>query len=134
VAKTGQPLDVLRTAPRETEAAWRLLTQAIRRHGVPATIPSDGSEANAAAIKRDNEAHGTHISIRQGNYWPNSVDQDQRAIQRVTRLMRGFKAFEAAQRRLVGMELMHRLQQGQLVSAAGVEGFTPAEQCSLLAA
>ena len=64
----------------------------------------------------------------------NIVEQDHRAIKRVTRLMLGFKAFEAAQRTLVGIELMHMLKKGQLVIADGVEGLTPAEQFYLLAA
>ena len=134
VDKTGQTIDFLLTEHRDTEAALRFLTQAIRRHGVPETITIDGSEANEAAIKRYNEAHGTHIIIRQVKYLNNIVEQDHRAIKRVTRLMLGFKAFEAAQRTLVGIELMHMLKKGQLVIADGVEGLTPAEQFYLLAA
>ena len=48
--------------------------------------------------------------------------------------MLGFKAFEAAQRTLVGIELMHMLKKGQLVIADGVEGLTPVEPFYLLAA
>jgi putative transposase len=64
----------------------------------------------------------------------NNLTMPHRAIKRVTRLMLGFKAFEAAQRTLVGIELMHMLKKGQLVIADGVEGLTPAEQFYLLAA
>jgi putative transposase len=127
VDKSGQTIDFLLTEHRDTEAALRFLTQAIRRHGVPETITIDGSEANEAAIKRYNEAHGTHISIRQLKYLNNIIEQDHRAIKRVTRLMLGFKAFEAAQRTLVGIELMHMLKKSQLVIADGVEGLTPAD-------
>jgi transposase-like protein len=46
--------------------------------------------------------------------------------------MLGFKAFEAAQSTLVGIELMHMLRKGQL--ADGVEqGLMPAEQFYALA-
>jgi putative transposase len=62
----GQTIDFLLTEHRDTAAARRFLTHAIRRHGVPETITREGSEANEAAIKRDHEAHGTHIIIRQG--------------------------------------------------------------------
>jgi putative transposase len=65
VDKTGQTIDFLLTESRDTEAALRFLRQAIGRHGVPETITIDGSEANEAAIKRYNEAFGTHIIIRQ---------------------------------------------------------------------
>ena len=52
VDKHGQTLDLLLTEHRDTEAALRLLKKALRRHGVPETITMDGSDANAAAIKR----------------------------------------------------------------------------------
>src|SRR5215475_10961031 len=64
VDKTGQTIDFLLTEHRDTEAALRFLTQAIRRHGVPTSITIDGSEANEAAIKRYNQEYGTHIIIR----------------------------------------------------------------------
>jgi putative transposase len=44
----------------------------------------DGSEANAAAIKSYNETHGTAIVIRQVQYLNNVVEQDHRAVKRVT--------------------------------------------------
>jgi putative transposase len=68
VDKTGQTIDFLLTEHRDTEAALRFLEKAIRRNGVPATITIDGSDANEAAIKRYNEAHGTTIHIRQVKY------------------------------------------------------------------
>jgi putative transposase len=134
VDKTGQTIDFLLTEHRDTEAALSFLTQAIHRHGVPDKITIDGSEANEAAIKRYNEAHGTAIIIRQVKYLNNIVEQDHRAIKRVTRPMLGFKSFEAAQRTLVGIELMHMLKKDQIVIEDGVEGLTPAEQFYMLAA
>jgi putative transposase len=134
VDKSGQTIDVLLTEHRDTEAALRFLTQAIRRHGVSETITIDGSEANEAAIKRYNEEHGTAIEIRQVKYLNNMVEQDHRAIKRVTRPMLGFKAFEAAQATLAGIELMHMLNKGQLVRGEGAEGLTPVEQFYALAA
>jgi putative transposase len=130
----GQTIDLLLTEPRDQEAALRFLTQAIRRHGVPETITIDGSEANAAAIKRDNEAHGTAIIIRQVKYLKNMIEQDYRGVKRVTRPMLGFKSFAAAQATLIGIELMPMLKKGQLVGEEGVEGLTPAEQFYALAA
>jgi transposase-like protein len=96
VDKTGQTIDFLLTEHRDTEAALRFLEKAIRRNGVPATITVDGSDANEAAIKRYNEAHGTTIHIRQVKYLNNIVEQDHRAVKRITRSMLGFKAFDAA--------------------------------------
>jgi putative transposase len=133
VDKTGQTIDFLLTEQRDKRAVKRFLTKAIRRHGVPEKITLDGSEANEAAIKRDNEAHGTSIEIRQIKYLNNIIEQDHRGVKRFTRPMLGFKAFEAAQSTLVGIELMHMLRKGQL--ADGVEqGLMPAEQFYALAA
>jgi putative transposase len=133
VDKYGQTIDFLLTEHRDTEAALRFLTQAIRRHGVPETITIDGSEANEAAIKRYNEVHGTHIIIRQVKYLNNTVEQDHRAVKRVTRPMLGFKSFDAAQATLAGIELMHMIKKRQMVVKAEDEGLTAAEQFYALA-
>src|SRR5438105_12989972 len=133
VDKQGQTIDFLLTEHRDTEAALRFLKKALRRHGVPEKMTIDGSDANEAAIKRYNEEHGTTIIIRQVKYLNNVVEQDHRGVKRVTRPMLGFKAFDAAQSTLVGIELMHMLRKGQL--AGGVEqGLTVAEQFYCLAA
>ena len=131
--KTGRTIAFLLTEQRAERAALRFLTKAIRRHGVPETITIDGSEAHAAAIREDNEAHGTAINIRQVKYLNNVVEQDHRAVKRITRPMLGFKSFAAAQYTLSGIELMHMVRKGQW--AGGVEqGLTAAEQFYALAA
>jgi putative transposase len=119
VDKSGQTIDVLLTEQRDEHVAKRFLTQAIRRHGVPEKITIDGSDANAAAIRRYKEAHGTEIIIRQVKYLKNLVEQDHKAVKRVTRPMLGFKSFAAAQATLVGVELMHILKKGHLVERRG---------------
>jgi transposase-like protein len=134
VDKTGQTIDFLLTEHRDEQAAKRFLTKAIRRHGVPEKITIDGSAANEAAIKSYNAEHGTTIEIRQIKYLNNIVEQDHRAVKRVTRPMLGFKAFEAAQCTLVGVELMHMIKKRQLVVEEGAEGLTAAEQFYALAA
>jgi putative transposase len=134
VDKSGQTIDFLLTEHRDTEAALRFLTQAICRHGVPEMITIDGSEANEAAIKRYNETHSTHIIIRQVKYLNNMVEQDHRAVKRVTRPMLGFKSFDAAQVTLAGLELMHMLKKQQMIVGAGDERPTAAQQFYALAA
>jgi transposase-like protein len=133
VDKYGQTIDFLLTEHRDTEAALRFLTKAIRRHRVPETITIDGSEANEAAIKRYNEEHGTAIIIRQVKYLNNMVEQDHRGVKRVTRPMLGFKSFDAAQGTLAGIERMHMIKKRQMVVEAGDEGLTAAEQFYALA-
>jgi putative transposase len=55
-------------------------------------------------------------------------------VKRVTRPMLGFKAFDAVQRTLAGIELMHMLKKGQLVGEDRTKVLTPAEQFYALAA
>ena len=134
VDKHSQTIDFLLTGQRDQEAALRFLTKAIRRHGVPEKITIDGSDANEAAIKRYNEEHGTAIEIRQIKYLNNLVEQDHRAVKRITRPMLGFKSFAAAQNTLVGIELMHMIKKRQMGGKEGDEGHTAAEQFYALAA
>jgi putative transposase len=133
VDKHGHPIDVLRTEQRDARAAKRFLTKAIGRHGVPERITIDGSEANAAAMRSYNTEHGTSIAIRQIKYLNNSIEQDHRAVKRVTRSMLGFKAFDAAQGTLAGIELMHMIKKRQGGVEAGEESRTAAEQFYTLA-
>jgi putative transposase len=128
VDKHGQTIDFLLTEHRDKEAALRFLKKAIRRNGLPEMITIDGSEANAAAIRSYNEEY------RQVKYLNNIVEQDHRAVKRVTRPMLGFKLFVAAQNTLVGIELMHMIKKRQRVVEEGNEGLTAAEQFYALAA
>ena len=130
----GQTIDFLLTAHRDKEAALRFLKKAIRRNGLPETLTIDGSEANAAAIRTYNEEYGTAIAIRQVKYLNNVVEQDHRAVKRVTRPMLGCKSFDAGQSTLIGIELRHMLKKKQWLVEAGDVGRTAAEQFSALAA
>lgn len=133
VDTTGQTIDFLLKEQRDEQAAKRFLTKAIRRHGVPEKITIDGSAANKAAITSSNEEHGTAIAIRQIKSLNNIVEQDHRGVKQITCPLLGFKAFDAAQSTLVGIELVHMLRKGQLED--GVEqGLTAAAQFYALAA
>jgi transposase-like protein len=133
VDKYGKTIDFLLTKQRDEQAAKKFLIKAIRRHGgVPEKITIDGSAANEAAIKSYNAEHGTAIIIRQVKYLNNIVEQDHRAVKRLTRPIMGFKSFAAAQSTLVGIELMHMIRKGQLESDE-FEGLTVAQQFYALA-
>jgi hypothetical protein len=82
---------------------------------------------------RYNAEHGTAIVIRKTKYLNNMVEQDHRGVKRLTRPMLGFKAFDAAQSTLTGIELMHMLRKGQLTGGRE-QGRSTAEQFYALAA
>jgi len=93
----------------------------------------DGSEANAAVIRRYHDEHGRAIIIVQVKYLNHLVEQDPRGVKRPTRPMLGLKSSEAAQGILVGIALMHRLRNGQLECGSD-QGLTPAAPFYSLAA
>src|SRR5262249_1845291 len=102
--------------------------------GLLETITIDGSDANEAAIKSYNEAHGTHSIIRQVKYLNNVVEQDHRAVKRVTRAMLRLKSFDAAQDTLVRIELINMIKKRHLRVEAGAAGLPGAELFYSLAA
>jgi len=61
---------------------------------------------------------GAPIELRQVKYLNNIVEQDHRAIKRVTRPMLGFQSFRCARILLAGIETMHMIRKGQVTSAA----------------
>ena len=73
------------------------------------------SGANKAAMDEINARGETPIIVRQVKYLNNIVEQDHRAIKRVTRPMMNFKLFRSATSVLVGIELMHMIRKGQLL-------------------
>lgn len=133
VDQVGQTIDSLVTELRDKRAATQFLTQTIRPHGMPETITIDGREAHAA-IRSDNQAHGTTILTRQVTLLNHVGEPDHRGIQRLTRPMLGCKSCEAAQGMWVGIERMPWLKKGSMVVAGGAEGPIAVEPFSTLAA
>jgi len=117
VDKEGQTIDFLLTARRDKKAAKRFLRKAIGQHGLPGKITIDKSGANTAAIEALVEETDHEIEIRQIKYLNNLVEQDHRAIKRIVRPMLGFQSFRSARITLQGVELMHMIKKGQMVSA-----------------
>jgi transposase-like protein len=58
--------------------------------------------------------YGVNIELRQAKYLNNIVEQDHRAIKRMTQPMPGFKSFWSAAITLAGIEIMHMIRKGQL--------------------
>lgn len=113
VDKQGKTVDFLLTAHRDMAAARRFFEKAMRENGAPEKIAMDKSGANKAAIDAINSSKAAPIVVRQVKYLNNIVEQDHRAIKRVTRPMLGFKSFRSAGSVLAGIELMHMIRKGQ---------------------
>src|SRR5215203_4629015 len=133
VDKEGQTIDFLLTPNRDRDAAEAFLRKAIRTQGLPEKITIDQSGSNTAAITHYNQVHQTAIVIRQSKYLNNLVEQDHRAVKRLTYPMLGFKSFWAACCTIAGIEVMHAIRKGQLATP-GDSSPLPVEQFYALAA
>ena len=119
VDKEGKTVDFLLTAQRDKAAAVRFFDKAMKASGVPEKVTLDKSSANKAAMDEINARGEMPIIVRQIKYLNNIVEQDHRAIKRVTKPMLNFKSFRAAKNVLAGIELMHMIRKGQMIVAKG---------------
>ena len=116
VDKQGKTVDFLLTAKCDMAAAKRFFDKAIGANGDPDKVAMDKSGANKAAIDAINAGRDLPILVRQVKYLNNFVEQDHRAIKRVTRPMLNFKSFRSAARVLAGIEFMHMIRKGQFTA------------------
>ena len=132
VDKQGKTVDFLLTAKRDMAAAKRFFDKAMQMNGEPEKVAMDKSGANKAAIDAINAGRDVPIVVRQVKYLNNIVEQDHRAIKRVTRPMLNFKSFRSARCVLAGIELMHMIRKGQFATD-GVNEMSFANQFYALA-
>ncbi|WP_408533260.1 DDE-type integrase/transposase/recombinase [Paraburkholderia fungorum] len=93
--------------------------------------PSIKSGANFAVLKALNAERSTPIKVRQNKYLNNIIEQDHRAIKRLTRPMLEFKTFRCTRILLAGIELMHMIKKGPSKGSGSCQ--TPAERFYSLA-
>ena len=112
-------VDFLLTAHRDIAASKHFFDKNVRENEAPEKIAMDKSGAAKAAIDETNSTMGVSITVRQIKYPNNIVEQDHRAIKRVTRPMLGFKSFRAAANVLAGVDLMLMIHKGQFLIGVG---------------
>ena len=96
-----------------------MLERTINLHDVPQKITIDKSGANTAAIESVKADACVDFLLRQNKYLNNIVEQDHRAVKRVTGPMLGFKSYWSARILIVGIETMHMIKKGQMNCPAG---------------
>lgn len=132
VDKTGKTIDFLFRAKRDKAAARRFFEKSIAQSGVPETVTIDKSGSDLAALHAVNAERETPITIRQVKYLNNVVEQNHRAIKRITRPMLGFKDFRCARIILSGIEVMHMIKKGQMKTENGTHPSTAAQFYSMV--
>ncbi|SCZ86811.1 IS6 family transposase [Nitrosomonas mobilis] len=132
VDRDGKTIDFLLTAKRDKGAAKRFFDKAMQASDIPEKITMDKNGANKAAIDEINANREISMMVRQVKYLNNIVEQDHRAVKRITKPMLGFKSFQSAKNILTGIELMHMIRKGQMMME-GADKMSFAEQFYALA-
>ena len=96
VDKHGATVDFLLRAKRDHAVARAFFERAIGWHDVPEKITIDKSAANTAAIVSMQVDSGLPIKMRRSRHLNNLVEQDHRAVKRITRPMLGIESFRCA--------------------------------------
>jgi len=115
VNKEGNTIDFLLTDKRDKAAAMHFFKKAINNSDIPGKVAMDKSGANKAAIDQIIKDNDASIVVRQIKYLNNIVEQDHRAVKRITKPMLGFKSFQSAKSILTDIELMHMIRKGQMM-------------------
>lgn len=122
VDKDGNTVDFMLSEKRDEPAARAFFKKAICSNDLPDKVTMDKSGANKAGIDTLNLNLAllfllggvfVQITVRQIKYLNNTVEQDHRFIKKITKPMKGFKAFHAAEATLAGIELHHMLRKEQ---------------------
>ena len=102
----------------------------MQANGVSEKVTMDKSGANKATIDEINASRDIPMVVRQVKYLNNIVEQDHRAVKRITKPMLGFKSFQSAKNILAGVELMHMIRKGQMMmEGAGQMSFAVHKNC-----
>ena len=134
VDKFGKTLDFMLSERRDEAAATAFFKQTIENNGVPAKVVIDKSGANQAGLLNVNIllwflGFWPLVEILQVKYLNNIIEQDHRFIKKITKLMKGFKAFHSASATLQGIEVAHMVRKSQFKQ----NGLSPFKQFAALA-
>jgi transposase, IS6 family len=118
IDSSGQTIDFLLTAKRDTAAAKRFLRRAIDASGsaMPRVINVDKNPAYPAAVEAL-KAEGSipnRVALRQCKYLNNVIEQDHRTVKKRVWLAKGYGSFQSAWRTLQGIEAMHMIRKGRV--------------------
>jgi IS6 family transposase len=118
VDSTGQTIEFLLTARRDTAAAKRFLRRAIEASGssMPRVINVDKNPAYPAAMEalKADGAIPRRVTLRQCKYLNNVIEQDHRTVKKRVWLAKGYGTFQSAWRTLQGVEAVNMIRKGRV--------------------
>jgi transposase-like protein len=124
--RAGRTVDFRLSAKPDVAAVKAFLRKAIKnQQHAPQTITLDGYAASHRAV-RELKADGSlpaDTKLRSSKYLNNLIEQDHRGMKQRIAVMLGLKEFRNAAVTIVGIELMHRIREGQFgLGPLGVQG------------
>ena len=115
---TGQTIDFMLSAKRDTKAAKRFFRKMLKthKHQSPRVINVDRNNAYPPAVEELKEEGVLAVTsqLRQRKYLNNIVEQDHRFIKRRINPGLGFFSFKTARWTIVEYEAMHMMRKGQV--------------------
>jgi len=116
VDKSGDTIDFYLSKTRDTEAAKRFFSKAMKQNGCPYVVTVDKNPAYTAAIdelKHEGKLPGK-VELRQVKYLNHIVEQDHRRVKRKALHAMGYFSYETANNTIGGFEIMQMIFKGQL--------------------
>ena len=118
IDSTGQTIDFLLNARRDTAAAKRFLRKAVEASGnaMPRVMNVDRNPAYPAAVealKREG-AIPRRVALRRCKYLNNVIEQDHRTVKKRVWLAKGYGSFQSAWRTIQGIEKVHMIRKGRV--------------------
>jgi transposase-like protein len=118
VDSTGQTIDFLLTAKRDTAAAKRFLRKAIEAsdNAMPRVMNVDKNPAYPAGVEalKSEGVLPRRVALRQCKYLNNVIEQDHRTVKKRVWLAKGYGSFQSAWRTLQGIETVHMIRKGRV--------------------
>ncbi len=118
VDSQGNTIDFLLTAKRDTKAAKRFFTKALKasHNQEPRVINVDKNPAYPPAIEQLKQSSilPEDTELRQVKYLNNMVEQDHRGVKHLINPGMSFGSFNSARRTIKGYEAMNMIRKGQI--------------------
>jgi IS6 family transposase len=118
IDSTGQTIDFLLTARRDTAAAKRFLRRVIQASGnaMPRVMNVDKNPEYPAAVDalKVEGALPRRVVLRQCKYLNKVIEQDHRTVKKRVWLAKGYGSFQSAWRTLQGIETVHMIRKGRV--------------------
>jgi transposase-like protein len=119
VDSAGNTLDFMLSARRNHKAAKRFFKKVLKAKRIkkPRVINVDKDAAYPLATEqlKEEKLLEKDCESRQVKYLNNMIEQDHRAIKKITRASLGYKSFRTAWKTIRGIEIMQMINKGQVI-------------------